>query len=488
MRYAMTTETLPHQQAALAKLLPARVGALFMDMGTGKSRTVLDLARLRSEKWDRLIWLCPISAKQTVRQEVLKHTTLTDADLYLFDDRTQARSLPLDRVVYIVGLESLSSSVRVISALDALITERSFVVADESTLIKGHLARRTQRLTNMAARARYRLLLTGTPVTQGVVDLFAQLRFLSPAILGYNSFWSFAANHLEYETRADEYGHLRRTGRILRAHNVDLLAAKMQPYVYQVKKDECLTVPAKLYETRSCRMTTEQRILYAQAKDEFLSLDLDAWDSMAIYRLFTALQTISCGWWRRGGDEETGAPGELLTAPHYRVGLLLVTIREIPVDEKVIIWAKYRRAVDEIVAALRDEWGADSVAEFHGGLSERARNAQLDDWRTTTGARFLVATQSAGSHALTLTEAAYAVFYADSFKASERLQAEDRVHRIGQTRRPVYITLGCDNGIDQRIQQALTRKQNVLRSFQQRIEHYRQQGIRARAEALVREL
>lgn len=483
MRFETTTELLPHQAAAVAKLLPSRVGALFMDLGTGKSRTALELARVRAAKWDRLIWCCPVSAKETIHQEALKHTMLRANDVYVFDDHTHAQSLPRDRTLYIVGIESLSSSVRVTAALDALITERSFVIVDESTYIKGHRAARTQRLTALAARARYRLILTGTPLTQGAVDLFAQLRFLSPQILGYGSFWSFAANHLEYEV-SRETG--RRTGRIVRAHNEEVLAARMQPYVYQVKKDECLTLPDKLYERRWCELTFAQRSLYEQAKTEWLTLDVEDWDGKAIYRLFTALQTIVCGWWRRT-DPQTSRV-ETLTAPHFRLVTLNDTLTSIPPGEKVVIWAKYRRAVSEIVAQLTATSGAASIAQFHGGLSERARNDELARWRLPGETRFLVATQSAGSHALTLTEAAYVVFYADSFKYAERIQAEDRCHRIGQTRRPVYITLATSSTIDTRIANALARKENVLRVFQDRIERCRARGLKARAERLVRAL
>ena len=317
------------------------------------------------------------------------------------------------------------------------------------------------------------------------------MRFLSPSILGYGSFWSFAANHLEYEMRYDEMGRLRRTGRIVRAHNEEVLAARMQPYVYQVRKDECLTLPEKLYETHACDLTWEQRRLYERAKDDFLSLAIDDWDGKAIYRLFTALQTIVCGWWQRT-DIETGQR-ELLMAPHERLGLLRHVLAAVPAGEKVIIWAKYRRAIAEIVEALAADYGTGAVAQFHGGLGERQREAELTRWRATDpdaggAARFLVATQSAGSHALTLNEAAYVVFYADSFKYAERVQAEDRCHRIGQTRRPVYINLCSRSTIDERIQVALARKQDTLRLFQDRIERCRARGLRARAERLVRGL
>lgn len=483
--WVTTTALLPHQEAAVAKLLPTRAGALFMDMGTGKSRTLLELARIRQGKYDRLIWACPCSGRETIRQEILKHTTLTDADIYVFDDSTETRNLPLDRRIYVLGIESLSSSARVVFAFARLVTDHSFLAIDESHLIKGHRANRTQRLTGIGARARYRSVLTGTPFSQGAQDLFSQMTFLSPKILGYNSFYSFARNHLEYEVRKDAQGHRRRTGRIIRCHNEEYLASKMAPYVYQVRKDECLTLPEKLYETRYCCMTAAQRHCYEWAKQEILlDLDYDSWNPIAIFHLFSTLQSIVCGFWNR---QVPGAERrEPLEIASERPALLLHVIAGIPDAEKVIIWAKYHHAVEQIKAALITEHGADSVAELHGWLTDRQRNEHLAAWRA--GRRFLVATQDTGAQVLTLNEAAYAIFYADSFKYVTRAQAEDRNHRIGQSRRPVYITLHCEDSIDSRIASALARKENTLAVFQSQIDKYRREGMKQRAIDLVRSL
>ncbi|MBW7903134.1 MAG: DEAD/DEAH box helicase [Rhodocyclaceae bacterium] len=485
MSFSTRTELMRHQPPAVAKLLPSRVGGLFMDMGTGKSRTLLELARIRQEKFDRLFWFCPCSGRDTIAHEVTKHTTLTGADICIFDDATSERTVPRDRRIYVIGTESMSASDRVVLAYNSLVTEQSFVAVDESQYIKGPRAKRTQRITHMSERARYRAVLTGTPFSQGAVDLYAQMRFLSQKILGYKSFWSFAANHLEYEERKDAYGRKRRTGRILRSHNEDYLAAKIAPYTYQVRKDECLDLPEKLYEDRYCRMTGEQRAYYEQAKDEILlSCDYDDWNPVRLFHLFSTLQTIVCGFWNRT-DPATGQT-KLIEIAHNRLALLLDTIAEIPESEPVIIWAKFHHAVRQIREALAEIYGAEQVAEFHGKMGDSKRASALARWRA--GARFLVATQDTGGQVHTFNEAAYALFYADSFKYDKRRQAEDRNHRIGQTRRPVYGTLRCLDSIDARIAQAIERKGNALEAFQDRLDVYRRQGMKKQAIELVRAL
>lgn len=454
---------MPHQEAAVNKMLPTRVGALFMEMGTGKSRTAIELVYRRLHKIDRVVWFCPVSLKETVRQEILKHTDCTDADIYVFDHKTTERNIPQAALWYVVGIESMSSSVRVLLAVNRLITTRTMVILDESSYIKGHDAQRTVRITKLSERARYRLAMTGTPLSQGVVDLFAQMRFLSPKILGYESFYSFAANHLEYSEKFP--------GRIVRAHNVKYLAAKIQPYVYQVTKDECLELPPKLHTTRFVQMTYEQRYFYEQAKDEILAELLDDdFSSIAIFRLFTVLQEIVCGFWNRRTKDGTY---KLLEFEHDRLDVLLDTVTSIPSDEKVIIWCKYQYDIQGIEKILKHRFGNDSVALFYGALSERQRADQVARFRN--GARFFVATQSCGGHGLTLNEARYVIFYNNAFKFSERLQAEDRCHRIGQKHKVVYIDIHCLNSIDDRIAAALASKGNVVEAFKAEVEKVKDQ-------------
>lgn len=480
MRHFSTRSSLmPHQERAVAKLLPPRVGALFMDMGTGKSRTLIELARIRQEKWDKLFWFTPCSLRDNVREQLLIHTDLEYEDIELWDSRTMDRGVRHEARVHVVGIESMSSSDRTVLAYNSCVTKNSFVAVDESAYIKGNRSKRSQRITHMSSCCRYRAIMTGTPFSQGPVDLYSQMFFLSPNILGYRSFWSFAANHLEYEERRGPDGRKRKTGRIIRSHNAEYLAAKIAPYTYQVRKDECLDLPEKLYETRYFSMTAEQRDLYEEAKLAILSLDYDDWSPIRLFHLFTSLQSIVCGFWRR-------PDGTVEAIGHPRTRILRSTIGEIPEDEQVIIWAKYRHSVREIHQELAEEYGEDSVCLYYGEQTDTARAAHLSRWRA--GARFLVATQSTGGHGLTLNEAAYTIFYADSFKHMERAQAEDRNHRIGQTRRPVYVSLHCSRSIDDRISSALARKGNALEEFQQQIEECRNKGLRERAMQLVRSL
>lgn len=469
----LKTELIPHQVAAVNKVLPIKIGALFMEMGTGKSRTAIELAHRRMDKIDRAIWFCPVSLKETVRQEILKHTGCAPADIHVFSDRTNERNVPAV-IWYVVGIESMSTSARVVHTVNKLVTARTMAILDESSYIKGHNAMRTLRITKLCERARYRLILTGTPLSQGVVDLFAQMRFLSPKILGYNSFYSFAANHLEYSEKFPDM--------IVRAHNVPYLAAKIQPYVYQVTKDECLSLPPKLYTTRYFSMTLEQRQAYEQAKDEAIeNLADDEIDSIAIFRMFSILQQIVCGYWNR---RTRRGKFEKLEFEHHRIEMLLDIVAGIPATEKILIWAKYHYDILQIGKVLEEGFGKGSVAYFYGALPEKERARQVDRFRK--GARFFLATQSCGGHGLTLNESHYVLFYNNAFKYSERLQAEDRCHRIGQEHKVTYIDIHCTDSIDDRISAALWDKGNAVKRFKAEVEKVKSK--RPRLKELIKSL
>lgn len=455
------TNLLPHQIPAVEKLLPVRVGALFMEMGTGKTRTAIELIVRRQGRFDRVLWFCPVSLRETVWRELHKHTDLTRDDVYIFNDSTRVQNIPTNRLVYIIGIETMSASNRAVVAANKLITEHSFVIVDESSYIKGPRAIRTRRITVMSERAKYRLVLTGTPLSQGVVDLYAQMRFLSPKILGYHSFYSFAREHLEYSDRIP--------GKIVRALNTDYLAQKIKPYVYQVTKEECLDLPRKLYEEYWTCMTDEQVNAYAMAKDRFaeaVSGETNlALISHYIFRLFTELQEIACGFARWRGKNGEMRQHEL---KNNRLALLMETIEQIPDGERVIIWSKFLYNITQIVNALADTYGSEQVATIHGGLNPHEREAEIKRFRD--GARFLVASPGVGGHGLTLNEAHYVIFYSNGFKYSERLQAEDRCHRIGQKQPVTYIDIAVECGIDERIARALAKKANVVEQFRRQVE------------------
>ncbi len=231
----LKTNLLPHQIPAVEKLQQIKIGALYMEMGTGKTRTALELIyrRLVVGKVNKVLWLCPCSVKTTIRKELQKHI---DGDFSYFR---------------IEGIESLSSSIKLnCELLEYVKNNKVFLIVDESNLVKNHRAKRTINIERLAEHCQYKLILNGTPVSRCEKDLFSQWYILDWRILGYKSFWSFAANHLEYDERVP--------GKINRCLNTDYLVRKISPYTYQRKKSECLQLPEKTYSKKYFILTDEQ--------------------------------------------------------------------------------------------------------------------------------------------------------------------------------------------------------------------------------------
>lgn len=458
--WQINTTLLDHQTAAANKLEGLRVGGLFMEMGTGKTLTLLQVAHARRLKIDRIIYFCPVNLKLTIECEINKHTS--NLSVYVFDDRTTIGKIPAADL-YIVGIESIGQSDRIALSANSLITDRTLVILDESDTCKNHQALRTQRITQMSARAKYRFIATGTAVGEGIVDLYAQMYFLSPDILGYKSFYSFARNHLEY---SEDY-----KGLIVRSLNPDVIAKRIEPYVYQVKKSECLNLPDCQYLTRYLCLSYEQKDLYHRAKDEILG-SVDEIDSYTIFRLFTALREIVSGFWHRLPDPNPDRwwadkfEPELLTASHQRIELLRSVMSEIPPHEKVIIWVNFHYCINQVVEMLIEEYGVESVCQFHG-LSNN-RDLQIDRWRKD--ARFLILSPKCGGRGLTLNECAYSIFYNNEFSYRVREQAEARNLRIGQERQVTYVDLICRDSIDERIFKALLNKENLVQAFKKEMD------------------
>lgn len=432
----LNNELMPHQKTGVEKLIRLKVGALFMEQGTGKTITTLEMARIRYEsgKIDSVIWLCPCSAKGNIKAEILKHCPAE-----------------LCRIFTICGIETMSTSIRAISYLLSLAdSHKCFLVVDESLLIKNPKAYRTEHILKIAAKCPYRIILNGTPVSRNEADLFSQFFLLDWRILGYKSYWSFSANHLEF----DDYGRLRRV------LNTDYLAEKIAPYTYQVKKEECISIPAKSYSSHGFSLTSRQDAEYNRVADVLLE-QVDEWKSETIYRLFSGLQAVISGkrlvFNKNGSHFETF---EMFNDPHDnpRIQILLNII---PNNEKAIIFCRYESEISQLCSIL------DSSVRFDGTIPVRKREAALKEF--ASGKQYLIANRTCAGFSLNLQFCHNIIYLSNDWDLGTRLQSEDRVHRFGQEY-PVTITdIFAWDTIDEKILNCLSSKEHLLDSLKTEI-------------------
>ena len=223
----LKTRLYEYQSKAVDKLSKLKVGALYMEQGTGKTRTALEIIKNKmiKGKVEVVLWLCPCSVKNNLKEDIIKHTG----------------QKPSENNIIIKGIESLSSSDRLyLQLLELVKIYKVYLIVDESNLVKNKLAIRTERIIEISSFCKYKMILNGTPISKNEADLFAQWYILDWRILGYKSFYSFAANHLEYKKVRLPSGREIMTDQIIRVLNVDYLTEKIAPYMYQIKKDEVL--------------------------------------------------------------------------------------------------------------------------------------------------------------------------------------------------------------------------------------------------------
>lgn len=437
----LKTSLLPHQQVGVDKLLPLKIGALYMDMGTGKTRTALEIIQIRfaSGKLSRVVWLCPCSVKANLAADLDKH------------------SEGWRNIISIYGIESLSGSKRLGGELLGIVSaaKDTMLIVDESNLVKNPAAIRSRRITLIAARCKYRMILNGTPISRNEADLFSQWYLMDWRVLGYRSFWAFAANHLEYDEE---------TGRVRRALHTDYLARKIAPYTYQVRRDECINLPDKNYHTVYWEMSAAQDEEYERAYKELL-LQLDDLKPETIYRMFSGLQAVisGCAINFVSRDHYTLRPlfDDPEDNPHVAAFFRLLQ-RRIG-DEKVLVYCKYTHEILTLRDLLARDNGPSSVVTLYGDDSIVKRAHNVDAFKGP--AQFMVANKTCAGYGLNLQFCHNVIYYSNDWDYSTRIQSEDRVHRLGQDNDVHIYDLVCQYSLDVRIQESLQRKEALLNNL-----------------------
>ena len=442
----LKTKLLKHQAVGVEKLKRLKVGALYMEMGTGKTRTALELIKLKLDKGkiNHIIWLCPCECKINLQRDIEKHCFC-------------------DGVITICGIETLSASIRAVNKLMNLVLEKEvFLVVDESNLVKNPFAIRSQNILRLSELCKYKLILNGTPITRSMGDLFSQWRILDWRILGYKSYYSFCANHLEFD---EVYKN-----KIREVLNSDYITDKIAPYTYQVKKDDCLDLPDKVYSKVYFECTLEQYFHYREILNTFLFV-ADSYDDgnvpeTLIYRTINALQEISSGRRITSSVEEKMMHEPFFNNPedNPRINCLLNILKKLG-DKKVIIWCKFHHEIKDIALVLQKN--NYSFEMFYGELNKKGRQQALDNFATKS--QILIANKACGAYGLNLQFCCNAIYYDNDYDLATRLQSEDRMHRIGQKNRVSIIDIISDCTVDERIVQSLDKKEKIIDTLKRNI-------------------
>ena len=325
----------------------------------------------------------------------------------------------------------------------------NILVVDESTTIKNRKATRTKNVILLAREAKYRRILTGSPVTKSPMDLYSQCEALSSKALGFNSYYAFQSRYALIQKR--KMG-TRAFQEIVGYRRLDELNSKLDRFSNRVLKEECLDLPDKLYIRRDVPLTDEQKRVYLQMKKLALAKleNGELATTASVLTQIMRLQQICCGFLQPDG-------GEIQVLDNNRLKELLEITDEL--QGKAIIWASYTHDIQQIASALRDRFGPEAVATYYGDTPQDERQAIVERFQDKESPlRFFVGQPRTGGYGITLTAANTTVYYSNSYDLEIRLQSEDRAHRIGQRNKVTYIDLVSPETIDEKILIALRGK------------------------------
>ena len=356
-----------------------------------------------------------------------------------------------DLRILVMNIEALSTGKGTSFAKFFLNMYKVFMAIDESTTIKSHTATRSNNAAILGRLARFRRVMTGSPVTKSPMDLYQQCAFLDYGCLGQASFYGFQNRYAVVVQRSLGNHSFRQ---VVGYQRLEELTEKLTKFSFRVRKEECLDLPAKIYTRREVEMTEEQAKAYSQMKSLALAQLKEGLVSTAnALTQIMRLHQIVCGHTKLDNGQEVEIPSN-------RVAEMMDVLAE--TSGKVIIWANYRQDIKRIVLAIQKEYGMSSVASYYGDTSAEDReSAKVRFQDLNDDLRFFVGNPSTGGYGLTLTAASVVVYYSNNFDLEKRLQSEDRAHRIGQTVNVTYVDLITPGTVDEKIVKALRGKIDI---------------------------
>jgi SNF2 family DNA or RNA helicase len=461
MHYKYKSKPFAHQKKALEMSWDKEVFAYFMEMGTGKSKVLIDnIAMLyNAGKINGALIVAPKGVyKNWFDGEIPNHMPdYIEKKVGLWKTKPDDKALkPLfstgaELHILIMNVEAFSTKKGVEFAAKFLASHKTLMGVDESTTIKNPSAKRTQNILRLSKHTKYRRILTGSPVTKSPLDLYSQCQFLDPFLLDQSSYYVF-------RTRYAICRKINVSGRsveiVVGYRNLAELSDKLKGFSYRVLKDDCLDLPKKTFVKRTVELTDEQKKVYKQMKEEAIAfLNGKMVTSATVITQLMRLHQITCGHFRSND-------GKVQDLKSNRINQLMNILEEM--EGKAVIWAHYRYDIEKIVAAISKEYGENSVVTYYGDTSTDDRQKAIKKIQDKdSSVRFIIGTPQTGGYGITLTGASTMIYYSNGYDLEKRQQSEARIDRIGQEKPMTYIDLICEDTVDTKIVESLRSKVNI---------------------------
>ena len=333
--------------------------------------------------------------------------------------------------------------------------DADLIICDESQRITTHDASQSKAMHCLGDKARYKMILSGTPVQNEAIDIFSQYRFLDPTIFGYNFF--------AFRNRYCVMGGFNRK-QIVKYKDLDLLIRKEHSIAYRVTKDEALDLPEQTFENRYIPLPKKEREIYDRIRrDSYAELQ----DGGKITATTVLTKLLRLQQFTGGFLVEDDADRPRLVS-RGKLDALEDILEDYVVEgkKKLVIFARFLTEIHEIEAlcdkVLRRA-GMNAVA-IYGEIKKEDRGGIVQQFQTDPKTTVFIGQIDTAGTGITLTAADTCVYYSVNFNFATYDQSKSRIHRIGQRNRCTYIHLVAENTVDETILKALAKKEDLAKT------------------------
>ena len=434
---------------------------LLFEMGCGKTLTSIAIAGAAYQmgKIDRALIIAPTSVVAVWPKELqgfanFKYT----ASVLLGDKKKRLKELeslqkfPFKALkVAVINYESVWRE-GIFEALQEY--DADLIICDESQRIKTHDAQQAKAIHKLGDQARYKLILSGTPVQNNAMDIFSQYRFLDPTVFGDN-FYRFRGRY------AIMGGFNRK--QVVAYKDLDDLIKKEHSIAFRVTKEEAIDLPEQTFITRSIEMNRKERDLYDRIRiDSYAELDGGGQiTATTVLTKLLRLQQLTGGFL----VDDSGEKPRLVS--RSKLDALADIIQDYVADagKKLVIFARFLAEVHEIETLCQKilPSGKEAVA-IYGEIKKEDRGEVIRRFQEDPDVMIFIGQIDTAGTGITLTAASTCVYYSKTYNYATYEQSLSRIHRIGQKNRCTYIDLVIEKTVDEMITKALAKKEDIAKT------------------------
>lgn len=440
-----------HQNMTFNWFKHMNVCADFSDAGAGKTLVQISLIkeRIKRNVLNKVLIICPISIMEPVwKHDIEKFIFNSDFEypVYILSNvkkaKQQLKHFALG--IYIINYEKVW---RIHDELAKM--KFDMIILDESSKIKSHTAKQTKACIKLSEGVPYKSIMTGTPAPNSYLELWSQIRFLDPRILGHN--FSSYRNLYFYPGGFENHEWFIKPNSKEHIHNL------IQHISVAWKKKDCLDLPDLTIQDITFDLPKEQMKFYKDMFDYMLAeIEGNLYTTNIVLTKLLRLSMITSGF-----IQDTGGENVRSLPKNEKLNVMEEIIEEIPSNKKVIIWAIFHHDIKIIYDMLIKKYGSGSAVKFYGQTSPKEKVDNYELFKKSKQCRFFIAHPKSAGMGLNLSNASYSVFYSMNYSYESYAQSKERYNRTGQTENMTEYRLIAKGTIDQAIFRTLNHKKKI---------------------------